>query len=46
LSKFLEAVLPLEAMDLIVDTRKSILTVNPQHPNYPVALAKHGTVRL
>ncbi len=36
-------VIPLEAMDLIVDSRKQALIVNPQHPNYPVALAK-GTV--
>lgn len=33
-------VLPLEAMDLIVDARQQKLTVNPLHPNYPVALAK------
>ena len=33
-------VIPLEAMDLIVDSRQQSLTVNPQHPNYPVALAK------
>lgn len=33
-------VLPLEAMDLIVDPRQQALMVNPQHPNYPVALAK------
>ena len=33
-------VIPLEAMDLVVDPRQQILTVNPQHPNYPVALAK------
>ncbi len=33
-------VIPLEAMDLIVDPRRSELTVNPEHPNYPVALAK------
>ncbi len=32
--------IPLEAMDLIVDPRKQSLIVNPQHPNYPVALAK------
>jgi len=33
-------VIPLEAMDLIVDPRQQSLIVNPQHPNYPVALAK------
>lgn len=33
-------VIPLEAMDLIVDARQQMLIVNPQHPNYPVALAK------
>jgi clan AA aspartic protease len=33
-------VIPLEAMDLIVDPRQQILMANPQHPNYPVALAK------
>lgn len=33
-------VIPLEAMDLIVDPRLQRLIVNPQHPNYPVALAK------
>ena len=33
-------VLPLEAMDLVIDPRQQTLVVNPQHPNYPVALAK------
>ncbi len=33
-------VIPLEAMDLILDPRQQMLIVNPQHPNYPVALAK------
>ncbi len=33
-------VIPLEAMDLVVDPRQPALIVNPQHPNYPVALAK------
>lgn len=33
-------VIPLEAMDLVVDPRRQELVVNPQHPNYPVALAK------
>jgi hypothetical protein len=32
--------LPLEAMDLLVDPRRQQLVVNPEHPNYPVALAK------
>jgi clan AA aspartic protease len=36
----LMGVIPLEAMDLVVDPRKQELVVNPQHPNYPVALAK------
>jgi hypothetical protein len=30
----------MEAMDLMVDPRNQTLIVNPQHPNYPVALAK------
>jgi clan AA aspartic protease len=33
-------VIPMEAMDLIVDPRQQVLIENPQHPNYPVALAK------
>lgn len=33
-------VIPLEAMDLIVDPRQHALIVNPRHPNYPVASAK------
>ncbi len=33
-------VIPMEAMDLIVDPRQQILIANPQHSNYPVALAK------
>jgi len=33
-------VIPMEAMDLIVDPRQQILIASPQHPNYPVALAK------
>jgi clan AA aspartic protease len=33
-------VIPLEAMDLMVDPRQQALIVNLQHPNYPVALAK------
>jgi clan AA aspartic protease len=36
----LMGVLPLEAMDLIVDPLKQQLVVNPEHPNFPVALAK------
>jgi hypothetical protein len=30
----------MEAMDLVVDSRQQVLIANPQHPNYPVALAK------
>jgi hypothetical protein len=30
----------LEAMDLLVDPIRQRVTVNPAHPNYPVALAK------
>ena len=33
-------VIALKAMDLVVDPRQQTLIVNPQHPNYPVALAK------
>jgi clan AA aspartic protease len=33
-------VIPMEAMDLMVDPRNQTLIVNPQHPNYPVELAK------
>ncbi len=36
----LMGVLPLEAMDLMVDPLRQQLVVNPEHPNYPVALAK------
>ncbi len=36
----LMGVLPLEAMDLVVDSGRQALVVNPRHPNYPVALAK------
>lgn len=36
----LMGVLPLEAMDLLVDPLRQQLVVNPAHPNYPVALAK------
>ena len=36
----LMGVLPMEAMDLTVDPRTQRLTVNPDHPNYPVASAK------
>jgi hypothetical protein len=32
--------IPLESMDLMVVLRQQALIVNPQHPNYPVALAK------
>jgi hypothetical protein len=30
----------MEAMDLVVNPHLQYLTINPQHPNYPVALAK------
>ena len=33
-------VLPLEAMDLVVDSTNQRLIPNPEHPNYPVASAK------
>lgn len=33
-------VIPLGAMDLVVDPRQQRVIANPQHPNYPVALAK------
>ena len=36
----LSGVIPLEAMDLVIDPRSQTLVVNPQHPNYPVAMAK------
>ena len=36
----LMGVLPLEAMDLMVDQLNQRLVVNPAHPNFPVALAK------
>ncbi|MGE4170572.1 MAG: clan AA aspartic protease [Candidatus Margulisiibacteriota bacterium] len=36
----LMGVLPLEAMDLVVDPLKQRVVVNPEHPNFPVALAK------
>ena len=36
----LMGVLPLEAMDLLVDPRTQQIVVNPAHPNYPVAYAK------
>lgn len=36
----LMGVLPLEAMDLLVDPRSQRLIVNPAHPNFPVASAK------
>lgn len=36
----LMGVLPLEAMDLMVDPLRQQLIVNPAHPNFPVALAK------
>jgi hypothetical protein len=36
----LMGVLPLEAMDLLVDPTQQRIIVNPDHPNYPVASAK------
>ncbi len=36
----LMGVLPLEAMDLMVDPLNQQLIINPAHPNFPVALAK------
>ena len=33
-------VLPLEAMDLLVDPRSQRVIVNPAHPNFPVTPAK------
>ena len=33
-------VIPMEAMDLVVHPRLQTLTINPLHPNYPVALVK------
>lgn len=36
----LMGVLPLEAMDLLVDPLKQRVLVNPKHPNFSVGLAK------
>jgi clan AA aspartic protease len=36
----LMGVLPMEAMDLVVESITERLKVNPAHPNYPVASAK------
>jgi clan AA aspartic protease len=36
----LMGVLPLEAMDLLADPLRQQLIINPEHPNFPVALAK------
>ena len=36
----LMGVLPMEAMDLVVEPTLERLVVNPAHPNYPVASAK------
>lgn len=36
----LMGVIPMEAMDLVIDPQRRILAVNPLHPNYPVAQAK------
>ena len=36
----LMGVLPLDAMDLLIDPTQQRILVNPNHPNYPVASAK------
>jgi hypothetical protein len=36
----LMGVIPMEAMDLIVDPRQQMLIANSQQPNYPLASAK------
>ena len=36
----LMGVLPLEAMDLVIDPRGQRVVVNPEHPNFPVTYAK------
>lgn len=36
----LMGVLPLEAMDLLIDPTQQRIVANPAHPNYPVASAK------
>lgn len=36
----LMGVLPMEAMDLILEPKSRCLKVNPEHPNFPVVLAK------
>ena len=36
----LMGVIPLEAMDLVIDPRGQHVVVNPEHPNYAVSLAK------
>ena len=36
----LMGVLPLEAMDLLIDPSQQRIVANPAHPNYPVASAK------
>nr|VFJ73114.1 MAG: clan AA aspartic protease, AF_0612 family [Candidatus Kentron sp. FM]VFJ74823.1 MAG: clan AA aspartic protease, AF_0612 family [Candidatus Kentron sp. FM]VFK21576.1 MAG: clan AA aspartic protease, AF_0612 family [Candidatus Kentron sp. FM] len=38
-------VLPLEAMDLVIDPSQRQLITNPRHPNYAVALAKRSGFR-
>lgn len=38
----LMGVLPLDAMDLVIDPNRRTITVNPSHPNYPVAYAKRS----
>jgi clan AA aspartic protease len=36
----LMGVIPMEAMDLVIEPAQERLVVNPAHPNYPVASAK------
>ena len=36
----LMGVLPLEAMDLVIDPRGERVAANPEHPDYPVTLVK------
>ncbi len=42
----LMGVLPIEAMDLVVDPLRQRVTVNPAHPDFPVFPAKVSTVGL
>lgn len=36
----LMGVLPIEAMDLVIHPKTQTLTVNPEHPNFPVTTVK------